>query len=124
MQPHCPFVRSKCPYKLNVQRVIRKNIDQNIFRWTMLYRALDIEMSSQNLVSKPLPTLKQPLEKKSSRTLNKPFQQGESKGFGCTCVIYLECRYLFRIGCFQTPSSFKIFKIHLLKTHLLFSSSN
>jgi hypothetical protein len=61
--------------------------------------------------------------KKSSFTLIRPFQNGESMGFMVTSAKHLECRYLFHNSSCHTPSSFKSLKSHLLRRHLFFKSN-
>ena len=65
---------------------------ETCFHWTILnnigYCCASSEspsqVSSQNLVLIPSPTLKKPLLKKSSLTFISPFQNGESKGLTVT----------------------------------------
>ena len=76
------------------------------------------EVSSQNLILRPSPSLKDPLRKKSSISFMRPFQKGESVGLAVTCDNDLSWRYLLCSRSCHTPSSFKSLLSHLLSKHL------
>jgi hypothetical protein len=52
-------------------------------------------VSSQSHVPSPLPTVNDPLVKKSSFAFIKPFQKGETSGLTETSIKEFECKYLF-----------------------------